>query len=139
MKLFKYILVLLLPIAVFINLWRFHNMGADEYTAVGLGQTFNYVETYRGFDTTFSIFTSIGTHFSAGSEGDIGQTVIGIFEVLASPISLPIALLTDIVYNVGFFFGWIYQALGGGSKTGYTYEGLRSSSIRSTPSFPFSS
>lgn len=131
MKIVKIVLILALPILLLVNIWRMFNMG-DNYTYLGVSKTVDYVSTYQGFAITYSTWNGIGSSVGNMGSGDFTDFVQGLFMIVASPISIPVAIISDIIYNIGFFFGWIFSDFGNSQNPQF----IRDSSSQIMPSWP---
>lgn len=116
MKIIKYVLIFSLPILLFINLWRFVNMG-DSFNYTGLKDTANYISTFPGFENFYSAFTSWNTEFSYGFWDGVADFFTGgvasLCKALYQPLQCIFGAITDIVNIIVWFVGWIFTAFGG--------------------------
>lgn len=114
MKFFLIILSSSLAVLLFVNIWRVYNFG-DGGNPAGFRMTMDYLSTYRGWTSTVSMFNDINEIFNVDN---IGEGILTILSPLWAPIAVGIAIISDIIYHITFFFGWIPTAIfGNGSQS----------------------
>lgn len=101
MRFFKYLLLFVLPILLFLNLWRLAN-GNDD--SVGFRFTMEYVSTYRGWQNTVDMFDNI---YSIVNVDNAAEGILVVLSPIWAPVAVLVAIIADIIYHIGFFFGWI--------------------------------
>ena len=111
MRVLKYIVAFILPILLLINLWRFVMGNTDE---VGFRFAVDYTSTYRGWQSTVSFFQYM---YSLANVDNAGEAILLVLSPLWAPVAIGIAILSDILYHIGFFFGWLTSSVFGSDLT----------------------
>ena len=105
MRVLKYLVAFILPILLLINLWRFAMGNNDE---AGFRFAVDYTSTYRGWESTVSFFQYM---YSIGNVDNIGEGILLVLSPLWAPVAIGVAILADILYHIGFFFGWLTSSV----------------------------
>ena len=116
MKFFTIIISCSLAVLLFVNIWRVYNFG-DGGNPAGFRMTMDYLSTYRGWNSTVSMFNDISEIFNVDN---VGEGILVILSPLWAPIAVGIAIVNDIIYHIAFFFGWIPMAIFGQGNQGST-------------------
>lgn len=114
MRILRNILLLVLPLIIFVNLYRFivADVGTNiEYEYKGIHYFFEYFTTFNGLghtiDTLNTIKESVLSYVNSTTEVvdwfTFWDAVGNFFTLVGSVLSLPIWVLTDIVLDVMWF------------------------------------
>lgn len=109
MRVFKYVVLFTLPVLLFVNLWAFANGGSGHFK--GFKDLVEYGKTFHGFDYTYQLLNNMShmivTQFNVGDY--VLAAATGLLYLLVGPVIFIGTLVADIVANVVWFFGWIFE------------------------------
>lgn len=108
MKIFVKILLIVVPVALIVNLFRFTTNQNGDFEFFGLRALVLYIETFPGFQNTMNTIFDIQKAFieinfssnPLSAIADIGQLL---YQVFKTPISAVQDILTNFVWIIGIF------------------------------------
>lgn len=108
MRILRNVLLIVLPILLMINLyrWAFASVDDVEFSFKGISYIHEQIQTFHGLKSTLDIIDSIkatGTSFEnlrIESVVDVFNAVGKLFQLIGMAFSIPVMLVVDVAWNV---------------------------------------
>lgn len=109
MKIFTKILLVVLPIAIIVNLFRY-NSSNGEYEFFGVRSLVLYLQTFNGFELTMNTIQEVQSVINSFSySGSIWETIAEIGNLLSLIVRVPFSVIRDLLTILTWFLGIFFN------------------------------